>query len=159
MHRIDIRQTNRKQLEQLIKSGAFDCLDKNRGRLFANIDNIIQHISSSSELKTSSQSSLFGNEEMQAKIKLKDEPDWVELEKLKLEAEAVGFYLSAHPLDSYRDGMEKLGVKNCSEVFRNIQLGDMIRAKLAGCVNSFKKKFPKGQPFRLFGTLRRVRRF
>lgn len=57
-------------------------------------------------MKTSSQSSLFGNEEMQAKIKLKDEPDWVELEKLKLEAEAVGFYLSAHPLDSYRDGME-----------------------------------------------------
>ena len=41
VHRIDIRQTNRKQLEQLIKSGAFDCLDKNRGRLFANIDNII----------------------------------------------------------------------------------------------------------------------
>lgn len=148
VHRIDIRQTNRKQLEQLIKSGAFDCLDKNRGRLFANIDNIIQHISSSSELKTSSQSSLFGNEEMQAKIKLKDEPDWVELEKLKLEAEAVGFYLSAHPLDSYRDGMEKLGVKNCSEVFRNIQLGDMIRAKLAGCVNSFKKKISqKGNRF------------
>lgn len=148
VHRIDIKQTNRKQLEQLIKSGAFDCVDKNRGRLFANIDNIIQHISSSSELKTSSQSSLFGNEEMQAKIKLKDEPDWVELEKLKLEAEAVGFYLSAHPLDSYRDGMEKLGVKNCSEAFRNIQTGDMIRAKLAGCVNSFKKKISqKGNRF------------
>ncbi len=148
VHRIDIRQTNRKQLEQLIKSGAFDCLDKNRGRLFANIDNIIQHISSSCELKTSSQTSLFGTEEMQAKIKLKDEPDWVELEKLKLEAEAVGFYLSAHPLDSYRDGMEKLGVKNCSEVFRNIQLGDVIRAKLAGCVNSFKKKISqKGNRF------------
>ena len=67
VHRIDIRQTNRKQLEQLIKSGAFDCLDKNRGRLFANIDNIIQHISSSCELKTSSQTTLFGTEEMPAK--------------------------------------------------------------------------------------------
>lgn len=44
--------------------------------------------------------------------------------------------------------MEKLGVKNCSEVFRNIQLGDMIRAKLAGCVNSFKKKISqKGNRF------------
>ncbi len=148
VHRIDIKQTNRKQLEQLIKSGAFDCLDKNRGRLFANIDNIIQHISSSSELKTSSQTSLFGTEEMQAEIKLKDTPDWVELEKLKLEAEAIGFFLSAHPLDSYRSGMEKLGVKNCSEVFRNIQVGDVIHAKLAGCVNSFKKKISqKGNRF------------
>ena len=143
VHRIDIKQTNRKQLEQLIKSGAFDSLDKNRGRLFANIDNIIQHIYSSCELKTSSQTSLFGNEEMQAKIKLKDEPDWVELEKLKLEAEAIGFYLSAHPLDSYRNGMEKLGVKSSSEVFRNIQTGDTIRAKLAGCVNSFQKRISK----------------
>ena len=143
IHRIDIKQTNRKQLEQLIKSGAFDSLDKNRGRLFANIDNIIQHIYSSCELKTSNQTSLFGNEEMQAKVKLKDEPDWVELEKLKLEAEAIGFYLSAHPLDSYRNGMEKLGVKSSSEVFRNIQLGDTIRAKLAGCVNSFQKRISK----------------
>ncbi len=148
IHRIDIKQTNRKQLEQLIKSGAFDSLDKNRGRLFANIDTIIQHISSSCELKTSNQTSLFGNEEMQAKIKLKDAPDWVELEKLKLEAEAIGFYLSAHPLDSYRNGMEKLGVKSCSEVFRNIQVGDVIRAKLAGCVNGFKKKISqKGSRF------------
>ena len=148
IHRIDIKQINRKQMEQLIKSGAFDSLDKNRGRLFANIDTIIQHISSSCELKTSSQSSLFGTEEMQAKVKLKDEPDWVELEKLKLEAEAIGFYLSAHPLDSYRDGMEKLGVKSCSEVFRNIQVGDVIRAKLAGCVNGFKKKISqKGNRF------------
>lgn len=148
IHRIDIKQINRKQMEQLIKSGAFDSLDKNRGRLFANIDTIIQHISSSCELKTSNQTSLFGTEEMQAKVKLKDEPDWVELEKLKLEAEAIGFYLSAHPLDSYRDGMEKLGVKSCSEVFRNIQVGDVIRAKLAGCVNGFKKKISqKGNRF------------
>ncbi len=148
VHRIDIKHTNRKQLEQLVKSGAFDCLDKNRKRLFVNIDNIIQHISSSTELKTSNQSSLFGSEEMQAQIKLKDEPDWVELEKLQHEAEAVGFYLSAHPLDSYRDGMEKLGVKSCSEVFRHIQVGDVIRAKLAGCVNSFKKKISqKGSHF------------
>ncbi len=148
IHRIDIKQINRKQLEQLIKSGAFDSLDKNRGRLFANIDNIIQHIFSSSELKTSNQTSLFGAEEMQAQIKLKDTPNWVELEKLNLEAEAIGFYLSAHPLDSYRSGMEKLGVKNSSEVFRNIQTGDVIRAKMAGCVNSFKKKISqKGNRF------------
>lgn len=143
IHRTDAKQINRRQLEQLIKAGAFDCLDKNRGKLFVNIDTIVRHISSSTELKTSEQSSLFGNDELQAPVKLAEKPDWPELEKLKLEAEAVGFYLSAHPLDSYGKGMERLGVKSCSEVFRNVRTGDNIRAKLAGCVNSFQKRLSK----------------
>lgn len=53
IHRTDIKQINRRQLEQLIKAGAFDCLEKNRGRLFANVETIMRHIASSSELKTS----------------------------------------------------------------------------------------------------------
>ena len=118
IHRIDAKQINRRQLEQLIKAGAFDCLDKNRGKLFANIETIVQHISAATELKTSSQSSLFGDQELQAKVKLAEKPDWPELEKLKLEAEAIGFYLSAHPLDSYSRGMERLGVKNAMRFFR-----------------------------------------
>ena len=143
IHRIDAKQINRRQLEQLIKAGAFDGIDKNRARLFANIDTIVQHISAATELKTSAQSSLFGSEELQSKIKLAEQADWPELERLKLEAEAIGFYLSAHPLDSYAHGMERLGVKKCSEVFQGIRTGDTIRAKLAGCVNTFQKRLSK----------------
>ena len=143
IHRTDFKQINRRQLEQLSKAGAFDSIEPNRGKIFANIDTIIQHIYSATDLKTSSQASLFGTEELQSKVKLADKPDWPELEKLKLEAEAIGFYLSAHPLDSYRDGMEKLGVKRASEVFHGIKTGDTVRAKLAGCVNSFQKRISK----------------
>lgn len=143
IHRIDAKQINRRQLEQLIKAGAFDSIDKNRGKLFANIDTIVSHIGAATELKTSSQTSLFGVEELQSVVKLADKPDWPELEKLKLEAEAVGFYLSAHPLDSYVRGMERLGVKKCAEVLQGIRTGDTIRAKLAGCVNSFQKRISK----------------
>ena len=143
IHRIDAKQINRRQLEQLIKAGAFDSIDKNRGKLFANIDTIISHIASSTELKNSSQTSLFGVDELQSNVKLVDHPDWPELERLQLEAEAIGFYLSAHPLDSYARGMERLGVKKCNEVMQGIRLGDSIRAKLAGCVNSFTKRISK----------------
>lgn len=143
IHRIDAKQINRRQLEQLIKAGAFDGIDRNRGKLFANIDTIISHIASATELKTSSQSSLFGTEELQSAVKLADKPDWPELERLQLEAEAIGFYLSAHPLDSYARGMERLGVKKCGEIFQGIRVGDNIRAKLAGCVNSFQKRISK----------------
>lgn len=143
IHRTDFRQINRRQLEQLVKAGAFDCLDKNRNKLFENVEIIIRHISSSTELKTSTQTSLFGSDELQAKVKLEEKPDWPELEKLKLEAEAIGFYLSAHPLDSYGKGMERLGVKSAADVFRKVKAGDNLRAKLAGCVNSFQKRLSK----------------
>lgn len=143
MHRTDFKQINRRQLEQLSKAGAFDSLEPNRGKIFANIETIIQHIYSATELKTSAQTTLFGSDELQAKVKLADKPDWPELEKLKLEAEAIGFYLSAHPLDSYGQGMERLGVKSAAEVFAGIKVGDTIRAKLAGCVTSFQKRLSK----------------
>lgn len=115
IHRTDAKQINRRQMEQLIKAGAFDCLEKNRGKLFANVELIMRHIYSSTEMKNSEQTSLFGTEELTSKVKLADKPDWPELEKLRLEAEAIGFYLSAHPLDSYGKGMENWELKAASK--------------------------------------------
>ncbi len=142
-HRIDIKFINRKQLEQLIKSGAFDDLEKNRNKLFENIENILKHISASTETKTSAQTSLFGAEELSSEIKLKDVPDWPNLEKLRMEADAIGFYLSAHPLDAYKESIEKLGLKNCHQVISNVKTGDSIKASVAVCVESLSKRISK----------------
>lgn len=143
IHRTDSKQLNRRQLEQLVKAGAFDSLETNRGKLFANIETIMQHIAADTAMKNSAQTSLFGDEELRTEVKLTNKPDWPELEKLRIEAEAIGFYLSAHPLDSYQKGMMKLGVKTAAEVFANIKAGDNIRAKLAGCVNAVQKRISK----------------
>ena len=152
IHRVDAKQINRRQLENLIRAGAFDCLDKNRHKLIENIDTIIKNINASTETKNSSQVSLFGGEELKAKVKLADKPDWPELERLQYEAEAIGFYLSAHPLDNYKDGIEKIGAKTCAEVFSDIKPGDSIVAKIAGCVKSFQKRISKnGNKFAFVG--------
>ena len=143
INRVDAKQLNRKQLEQLIKAGAFDCIEPKRGKLFANIDTILKNISSATEMKTSAQSSLFGAEEYSSKVKLFDAPDWPDLEKLRIEAGAIGFYISAHPLDVYQDSMKKLGVKTCFEVMSNIKTGDSIKANIAGCVETFQKRISK----------------
>ena len=143
IHRVDAKNINRRQIEQLVKAGAFDCLDKARGKIFANIDLIVSHISAATELKNSAQNSLFGDEELHSKVTLAEKPDWPELEKLQQEAEAIGFYLSAHPLDSYQKGMERLGVKKYIEVMQGLRTGDSLRSKLAGCVNSFQKRISK----------------
>ncbi|HCU59330.1 MAG TPA: DNA polymerase III subunit alpha [Alphaproteobacteria bacterium] len=142
-HRIDIKFINRKQLEQLIKAGAFDEIEKNRQKLFENIENILKHISASTETKTSAQSSLFGTEELSSEIRLKDAPDWPNLERLRMEAEAIGFYLSAHPLDAYKESIEKLGLKNCNQIMANIELGDKIQASVAACVENVQKRVAK----------------
>lgn len=148
IHRVDIKQINRKQLEQLIKAGAFDGLDKNRQKLYINIDNILRHIAAASELKVSAQTSLFGAEELNATVKLQEKPDWPELERLQNEAEAIGFYLSAHPLDIYAQSMARLGILPYHEVVKGIKTGDKIVANLAGCLQSFQKKISKsGKPF------------
>jgi len=143
IHRTDSKQINRRQMEQLVKAGAFDCLDSNRGKIFANLETIMQNIVADTAMKNSSQTSLFGDDELQTEIKLKDIADWPELEKLRFEAEAIGFYLSAHPLDSYQKGMKRLGVKSALEVFSNIKAGDSIQVKLAGCVNNIQKRISK----------------
>lgn len=147
INRVDARQINRRQIEQLIKAGAFDCLEKSRGKLMANLDTIISNIASATEMKNSAQSSLFGVEELSAKISLVEKPDWPELEKLQQEAEAIGFYLSAHPLDSYREGMDRLGVKKYIEVAQGLRAGDNLHCKFAGCVNGFKKMSKNGNTF------------
>lgn len=152
IHRVDARQINRRQMEQLIKSGAFDCLDNSRGKLMANLDTIMSHIIAATEMKNSSQSSLFGIEELAAKITLDNKPDFPELERLQQEAEAIGFYLSAHPLDSYREGMERIGVKNYAEVMAGLKIGDSLPCKFAGCVNNFQKRLSKnGNKFAFLG--------
>lgn len=152
INRVDAKQLNRKQLEQLIKAGAFDSIEKRRGKLFANIDLILKNISSATEMKTSAQTSLFGAEEFSSKVKLADAPDWPDLEKLRLEAEAIGFYLSAHPLDMYAESIKKLGIKSCQEVLSNIKDGDSIRVSIAGCVENFQKRLSKsGKKFAFLG--------
>ena len=148
IHRVDIKQMNRKQLEALIKAGAFDCLDDNRNKLFVNIENILNYMAASCELKTSAQSSLFGVQELSSEVKLKQVPDWPDLERLQQEAEAIGFYLSAHPLSVYSDSVERLGIKTYADVVKGMKNGDVVVANLAGCVQSFSKKISKkNNPF------------
>lgn len=152
-HRIDIKFINRKQLEQLIKAGAFDELEPNRKQLFENIDNILKHIAASTETKTSAQTSLFGTQELATVIKLKETAQWPNIEKLRYEAEAIGFYLSAHPLDGYQKSIQKLGLKNCSEIVANIHVGDSIQANVAACVEDIQKRTAKSGNKYAFITL------
>ncbi|MBO7332484.1 MAG: hypothetical protein J6U64_02330, partial [Alphaproteobacteria bacterium] len=71
---------------------------------------------------------------------LTDAPDWPMLEKLEKEAEAIGFYLSAHPLDTYEKSLERLRVTTSKEVEAMVRTAGAVNLKMVGIVNTFKER-------------------
>jgi DNA polymerase-3 subunit alpha len=110
--RLDTGVVNKRMLENLAYAGAFDALMANRRRVFESIDRLMRHAGAAAGERDSQQPSLFG-EAMALEAprpELPEAPDWALLERLGHEFEAIGFYLSAHPLDTYGNSLERLGV-------------------------------------------------
>jgi DNA polymerase-3 subunit alpha len=104
--RVDSRRVNRKVLEALVKAGAFDFEKRPRRQLFESIEKAMNRGSSSQKDKAAGQSSLFGMlGGGGAAAALKDDyvavEEWTEKERLSFEKEAIGFYVSGHPLHQY----------------------------------------------------------
>lgn len=99
--RVDLRKVNRRILEALIKSGAFDLLGKHRATLMASLNNALQ------SAEQSQQNAAFGQHDLLAAHTATAAPEYIEVEpwndKIQLlgEKETLGFYLTGHPLNSY----------------------------------------------------------
>jgi DNA polymerase III subunit alpha len=103
LERVNLSRVNRKVMEALIQAGAFDTLEKNRARLLAGLDAGLDRAQRAKSLQALKQMSMFGGlQETVTDDWLPEVPDWEESEKLAKEKQALGVYLSGHPLDSYR---------------------------------------------------------
>ncbi|MGE0419549.1 MAG: DNA polymerase III subunit alpha, partial [Acetobacteraceae bacterium] len=141
--RIDPRHLNRMQLENLVRAGAFDRLDPNRARLFAAADTILRRAQVRVEESQSGQIGLFGGGASKPEpLRLTNIQDWPPLERLAFEAEAVGFHLTAHPLDTYAVALRRLGVTSTAQVEVRARAG-VTRVKLAGTVVSSKERITR----------------
>jgi DNA polymerase-3 subunit alpha len=134
--RIDGRAINKRQMENLVRAGAFDGLDGNRARLFDGIEMLLREAASSAHERESGQSSLFGGAAPAPALKLPNRADWPPMEKLQNEFEAIGFFLSAHPLDAFAKSMKRLGVLTIAELPKHLAGGGKSRVKLAGLLNA-----------------------
>ena len=146
INRVNPRNINKLQLEGLVKAGAFDSIFTNRKVLYENISNIIQNSKNIYENKVQNQSSLFSddNQKISYLIKNKNSSDWPNNEKLSKEFESVGFYLSNHPLEDYKDILENYRVK----LFKDFENDTESEDSIAGTIMSVKeKKTVKGTPF------------
>ena len=131
--RLDPRAVNKKALENLSKAGAFDTLNPNRRQLLESQDVLVAHAASIQADRESNQVSLFGDTLTEAsRPKLRDVPDWPQQARLNHEHDAIGFYLSAHPLEAYAKTCRKLGVTDWRDVLSGRQRGSTVY--LAGIV-------------------------
>jgi DNA polymerase-3 subunit alpha len=139
--RIDPRQVNRMQLENLIRAGAFDTLERNRARLFAAAESLLRRAQAAAEEKQSGQIALFGASAGGSRepVRLPEMPDWPPVERLNFEAEAIGFHLTAHPLDGYAKALRRLATTPCAQVEASAQAG-IARVRLAGMVAAQKER-------------------
>ncbi len=146
VNRVNPKDINKLQLEGLVKAGAFDSIFMNRKVLYDNIPNIIQNSKTIYENKIQNQSSLFLDDIQKISYLMQDQnlPNWTSNEILSKEFESVGFYLSNHPLENFRDALEQHNAKSFKD-FENINDRE---AFVAGTVMSIKeKKTAKGTPF------------
>ena len=137
LERLPRDASNRRQMENLVRAGALDCLHDNRQELLNNIDYLLAHAETLRRDKESNQNNLFGEDtdSMANSLRLTPCEDWVPMDRLKEEFDALGLYLSAHPLDGYGNQLEKLRVITASELNRQIEAGrPPQRVNLAGSI-------------------------
>jgi len=134
--RIDGRCVNRRQMENLVRAGAFDSLEANRAKLFDAIDRLIREAAVAADERDSGQASLWGAKAPVAALQLADRVAWSPMEKLQNEFDAIGFFLSAHPLDAFAKSMKRLGVLSLAELPLHLAAGGRSRVKLAGVLNA-----------------------
>ncbi|MBR0651887.1 DNA polymerase III subunit alpha [Roseomonas terrae] len=141
--RVDPKLLNKMQLENLARAGAFEGLERNRAKVMAGAETILRRAQADAEERGSGQIGLFGADAQRNEpLRLPEVPDWPLLERLSHEAEAVGFHLSAHPLDTYRKALQRLGVTPSALIADRARSG-AARLKLAGTVVNAKERTTK----------------
>ena len=139
--RLDVKTFNRRQFECLAKAGAFDGLNRNRAQSLAACEMLLRYAAAVADERESQQVNLFGDgDEPRHRPALPAAQDWPPIERLQHEFDAIGFYLSSHPLDAYGKSLERIGVVRYADVPARLAGGGATRFKLAGIVIGRKER-------------------
>ncbi|WP_334318951.1 DNA polymerase III subunit alpha [Termitidicoccus mucosus] len=155
VNRVDGRAINKRVLEHLVKTGAFDYSGASRKQLFDGIDAALAAAASTARDRAAGQSSLFDLlaepqpslgkrgqgtiENRKSKIE-NSPPDFAPAERLQFEKELLGFYVSGHPLNTYAGLLE--AIDTC-DITRLLELGDRMEFRICGIAGAVGKKLSK----------------
>ncbi|NMC62204.1 MAG: hypothetical protein GYA55_03465, partial [SAR324 cluster bacterium] len=154
LHRVDLRVINRRIIENLIKCGAFDCSKHSRKEMVDHLDEYLKGAQSLQRERDTNQMSLFdlgstvaakrrnpnGNGNGNGNGKANGEVEWPINQKLAYEKEALGFYISGHPLEKFQAELKRLGVSTTEDI-KSMQSQTNVR--VAGVVAALRLKNTK----------------
>jgi DNA polymerase III subunit alpha len=151
--RVDAKSLNRRALESMTKAGAFDNLNPNRAQVLDGIDSMIGIANRTASEAAAGQNDMFGGMQTASdNLVLPARDAWLPMEKLAHEFDAVGFYLSGHPLDEYTKPLARLGVESWASFQEKVLTKGATAAKLAGTITYKQERRSKtGNKFAFVG--------
>ena len=154
---------NRRVLDSLIKSGAFDSLGARRSQLLQVCEQVVDSIAQTRKKNLEGQFDLFGGGDTTTSvpsIRLPDIPEFTRRELMNMEKETTGLYLSGHPMDEYRGEAVRLGAVTLASVLGDFAREDGPRryrdgqnVALAGVISAVKTKTTKNNTLMAYVTL------
>jgi DNA polymerase-3 subunit alpha len=133
--RINPRAVNKRVLESLAAAGAFDTLEPNRARTFNAVDIVLAAAQRAHDNATLGQNELFGGPTAKEPLALPVLEPWLPADRLQKEYDAIGFFLTGHPLDDYAAALKRLRVLSWAEFARAVK-GGLGGGRVAGTVVS-----------------------
>jgi DNA polymerase-3 subunit alpha len=149
--RVNPRAINKRVIESLAAAGAFDALESNRARVFAGADAILAACQRSHEAATIGQNDMFGNAADAPTIMLPQIEPWLPAERLRREYDAIGFFLSGHPLDDYATVLKRLRVQSWAEFSRAVKTGATAGKVAATVVSRMERRTKTGNKMGIMG--------
>jgi DNA polymerase III subunit alpha len=152
--RIDTRRINKKVVEALVAAGAFDFTGKPRKALFECIEAAVQQGASAQKDRESGQFGLFGGGPKAAdkppEERVSGKEEWSERERLALEKQALGFYISGHPLARYVEDVKRFATHTCASL---ATARGFEKVAVAGIVQGWRERLTKTGKKIAFATL------
>jgi len=145
LNRVNPKDINKLQLEGLVKAGSFDNINSNRQSLFNSIPNFISKSKNIYENKSANQIDLFGENNTPDDEVIMNIDDWKFEERLSKEFESVGFFISDHPLNQFKEIFADYNIKDYISFNNDNQI---INSNIAATLLKVQeRKTAKGNPY------------
>jgi DNA polymerase-3 subunit alpha len=140
--RIDSSKVNKRVIESLIKSGALDSFEYSRQAMLTQVEKIVEAAGKAALAKKMAVGSLFGDDEemVSVDISLDQIDEYDQMQILEFEKESLGFYVSGHPLDKYREQLDAINYTLSSEID---ELADGSEALIVGKIEEINERISK----------------
>jgi DNA polymerase III subunit alpha len=150
--RINPRAVNKRVLESLAAAGAFDALESNRACVFAAVDAMLGEAQRAHETKESGALEFsFGDSGTRGALRLPKVEPWLPAERLQKEFDAIGFFLSGHPLDDYMLALKRMRVQSWVEFTRAVKSGVSAGRVAATVVSRTERRTRTGSKMGIIG--------